>query len=336
MGAMRAEHVGWKRENVVGFLLIHLIAALAFLPWFFSWTGVALFVAGMVVFGALGINLCYHRLLTHRSFSCPLWLEHGLAILATCSLQDSPPHWVAVHRRHHQFSDDELDPHSPLQSFFWAHMGWLLVKREDMARRALIERYAKDIARDPFYAGIERHSNWIKIALASWIGFFVVGLAVVLLSGGSLPDAAQFGASLLIWGGAARTVFVWHTTWSVNSLSHVWGYRNYATPDASRNNVLVALLAFGEGWHNNHHADSRSARHGHKWWEIDLTWLAIRSLMLTGLARNVTKPSPVLARKFSHGGALRTAPEANGARSVDSAVGARAQSEHVDATVAGP
>jgi fatty-acid desaturase len=297
---MRAEAaaVTWKKDEIAGFLVVHSMAALAVFPWFFSWTGVAVFAAGVVVFGALGINLCYHRLLTHRSFSCPLWLEHGLAILAACAVQDSPPHWVAVHRRHHQFADEAQDPHSPLKSFFWAHMGWLLVKKEDMTRAALIERYAKDILRDPLYAWIERRNNWLWIALLVWLGLFAAGFAFVLLAGGGGADAMRFGLSLAIWGGALRTVFVWHTTWSVNSVSHVWGYRNYTTPDASRNNTLVALLAFGEGWHNNHHADSRSARHGHKWWELDPTWLAIRLLMLLGLAKNVALPSPALAAKF--------------------------------------
>jgi fatty-acid desaturase len=297
---MRAEAaaVTWKKSEITGFLVVHSMAALAVFPWLFSWTGVAVFAAGIVVFGALGINLCYHRLLTHRSFSCPLWLEHGLAILAACAVQDSPPHWVAVHRRHHQFADEAQDPHSPLKSFFWAHMGWLLVKKEDMTRAALIERYAKDVLRDPLYAWIERRNNWLWIALLVWLGLFAAGFGFVLLAGGGGADAIRFGLSLAIWGGALRTVFVWHTTWSVNSVSHVWGYRNYTTPDASRNNTLVALLAFGEGWHNNHHADSRSARHGHKWWELDPTWLAIRLLMLLGLAKNVALPSPALAAKF--------------------------------------
>ena len=122
------------------------------------------------------------------------------------------------------------------------------------------------------------------------------------LTGGSSAEAAQFGLSLMVWGAVLRTVVVWHITWSVNSVTHVWGYRNYNTPDVSRNNALVALLASGEGWHNNHHADPRSARHGHKWWEIDLTWLAIRLLMVLGLAKNVAVPSPILAAKFNSDG----------------------------------
>ena len=178
-------------------------------------------------------------------------------------------------------------------------MGWLLVKKDDMSRRPLIERYAKDIIRDPYYSWLERRNNWVRVALLSWLVFFIAGFAFVMLTGGALPDAMRFGFSLVIWGGALRTVLVWHLTWSVNSVTHVWGYRNYNTPDVSRNNALIALLTSGEGWHNNHHADSRSARHGHNWWEIDVTWLLIRLLMLLGLAKNVALPSPILAQKFN-------------------------------------
>jgi len=289
----------WKKDNIYGFLVIHLFAALAFIPWFFSWTGVILLVGGFFVFGILGINICYHRLLTHRGLACPLWLEHALAFLAVCSVQDSPPHWVAVHRRHHQYADEERDPHSPLVNFFWAHMGWLLVKMDNMKRRPLIEQYAKDIMRDPLYAWFERRSNWIKIALASWLGYFVVGYAVIVLSGGSKSEALQFGASVLVWGAILRTVLVWHMTWAVNSVTHVWGYRNYDTPDVSRNNVIIGLLVSGEGWHNNHHADPRSAKHGHMWYELDVTWLIIRLLMALGLAKNVAVPSTILVAKFN-------------------------------------
>ena len=182
------------KGHIYSFAAIHLLAALAFLPWFFSWTGVILLIAGCYVFGVLGINICFHRLLTHRSFSCPRWLEYAGAILAVCSVQDSPPHWVAVHRRHHQFADEEQDPHSPLRSFFWAHMGWLLVKMDD---EPLIERYAKDIVRDPFYRWLDKRNHWLIVALASWIAYFAVGFAAAALSGASLRDAVQFGASVL-------------------------------------------------------------------------------------------------------------------------------------------
>jgi stearoyl-CoA desaturase (delta-9 desaturase) len=298
LGAVKPR-VKWKVGETCVFLVVHLAACVAFFPWFFSWTGVVLLVAGCYLFGAVGINLCYHRLITHRSFACPLWLEHAFAVIAVCSLQDSPTHWAAVHRRHHHFSDDEQDPHSPLVSFFWAHMGWLLVRREDMKRRPLMERYAKDVLRDPFYAWLERHNNWIKVALLSWLAFFALGFVIAVLRGEDLASAVQFGLSWLVWGAILRTVVVWHLTWSVNSVTHIWGYRNYETPDRSRNNVIVALLVSGEGWHNNHHADPNSARQGHKWWELDLVWLMIRALMLLGLAKKVALPSPQLAATLS-------------------------------------
>jgi len=288
-----------KTDTLIGFVAVHLLAALAVLPWYFSWTGVVLFVAGIYVFGVLGINIGFHRLLTHRAFSCPLWLEHTLAVLGTCCMQFSPAFWVAVHRRHHHYADDEMDPHSPLKSFFWAHFGWLLVRPPDMKPAPMIDRYSRDLMRDPFYVMLEARKNWIKLTLASWMLLFMAGFAVSLISGGSLLDAFQFGSSLFVWGGALRTVFVWHTTWAVNSVTHVWGYRSYNTPDDSRNNPIIGLLAGGEGWHNNHHADPTSARHGHKWWELDLSWMTIQLLMLLGLATKVSLPSPNLAATYN-------------------------------------
>ena len=284
-----------KTDNLVGFILCHGLASLAFFPWLFSWTGVIALAVGMYVFGILGINLGFHRLITHRGFSCPLWLEHTFAILGTCCLQFSPAFWVAVHRRHHHFADEEQDPHSPLKSFFWSHFGWLLARAPDMKSGPMTERYAKDVMRDPLYALLERRKNWIKLTFLSWLMFFAAGFGAAAASGAGVADAAQFGASLFVWGGALRIVIVWHTTWSVNSVTHVWGYRNYETRDDSRNNPIIGLLAGGEGWHNNHHADPTSARHGHKWWELDLSWQTIRVLMLLGLATKVALPSPNLA-----------------------------------------
>ena len=298
MARRSRQEVKLKTDTLIGFILCHSLALLALFPWFFSWTGVALLAAGMYVFGVLGINLGFHRLLAHRSFSCPLWLEHSLAFLGTCCLQFSPAFWVAVHRRHHRFADEERDPHSPLKSFFWAHFGWLLVRTPDMRPGVMTERYAKDLMRDPFYAMIERRKNWMKITFLSWVAFFILGFVGELLAGGTLDQAFQLGASLFIWAGALRTVLVWHTTWSVNSVTHVWGYRNYETPDRSRNNPIIGLLAAGEGWHNNHHAAPTSARHGHKWWEVDLAWMTIRVLMAFGLATEVILPARNLSASY--------------------------------------
>ena len=215
-------------------------------------------------------------------------------------MQDSPPHWVAVHRRHHEFADEEADPHSPLAGFFWAHMGWLMVKLDDMSRRPLIERYAKDIIRDPYYSWLERRSNWIKVALLSWLAFFAAGFAWVALTGGSSAEAAQFGFSLMIWGAVLRTVVVWHITWSVNSVTHVWGYRNYNTPRRQPQQCADRVpRPRAKAGTTTTTPIPRSARHGHMWWEIDLTWLAIRLLMALGLAKNVALPSPILSAKFN-------------------------------------
>jgi sn-1 stearoyl-lipid 9-desaturase len=297
--------IKWRYASPI--ILIHLAALLACLPWCFSWTGVVLVALGQYVFGGLGMNVGYHRLLTHRSFSCPRWLEQSLVILGACCLEESPTVWAAWHRQHHHSADREQDPHSPLVSFLWGHIGWLMIKSDNANIGHLKARYAPDLMADPFYQWLETSDNWIKVALASWAVFFAAGFAAVTVSGGTTADALQFGSSLWVWGVAVRTVLVWHITWSVNSVTHLWGYRNYETPDNSRNNILVGLLAGGEGWHNNHHAAPASARHGHHWWEFDLAWLSIRVLILLGLATKVHLPSPNLAATFNRLG--RSLPE---------------------------
>lgn len=288
-GTARPLRLIWTYATAIA--LIHVLALLAFLPWFFSWTGVGLAVLGLYVFGTLGINLCYHRLLTHRGLECPTWLEHSLAILGLCCVQDTPARWVAIHRRHHAQADEQPDPHSPLAGFLWAHLGWIVVRNQELVRPGLVARHAKDIVRDPFYARLEPYSCWVGVILVSWAIFFAGGFVAEWIQGGSAEQALQFGLSLLVWGVFVRTVVVWHITWSVNSVTHLWGYRTYETGESSRNNLLVGFISNGEGWHNNHHADPRSARHGHQWWELDVTWLTIRLLTALGLARRVVTPT---------------------------------------------
>jgi stearoyl-CoA desaturase (delta-9 desaturase) len=216
-------------------------------------------------------------------------VEYILRIVGTCCVQDTPARWVAVHRRHHEHSDQQDDPHSPLVNFFWGHVGWMLVENGDLNRLGIYERYARGIVRDPFQKWLERNYSWI--VLAHWITFFAAGAAASLVGGSTAMQALQFGASLLIWGVFVRTVLVWHISWSVNSLSHLWGYRNYETDEGSRNNMFVALISNGEGWHNNHHADPRSFRHGHRWFELDIVYLTIRAMASIGLARNLVAPA---------------------------------------------
>jgi stearoyl-CoA desaturase (delta-9 desaturase) len=274
----------------ISIVAIHLLSLLAFFPWFFSWTGVFLVPFGHYFFGMLGMTLCYHRLLAHKGFTCPKWFEHFLAVLGVCCLQDSPARWVAIHRKHHQYSDERPDPHSPLATFFWGHIGWLLVENRDLSTATFYEHYARDLLRDPFYFWFERRLMWLWTYVAHAVLFFLIGLGIGWATTGRYWGGVQFGMSLLVWGVFVRTVVVWHVTWSVNSLTHIWGYRNYETTDNSRNNWLVGLLAHGEGWHNNHHAEQRTAAHGHRWWEFDLTYLTIRFFEAIGLFKDVIRP----------------------------------------------
>jgi stearoyl-CoA desaturase (delta-9 desaturase) len=266
----------------------HLLLPLAFVPWLFSWTGLLLIPLGNYLFCSLGIGACYHRLLTHRSYRCPKWLERSLAVLGVCALQDSPARWVMVHRLHHQHSDCQGDPHSPLAGWFWSHVGWLLVENRQLSALATYDRYARDVLRDPFYLWMERGHRWVWVYLAHVALFYLAGCAAGWALTGEPLGGVQLGLSLLLYGVVLRTLYSWHVTWGVNSLGHLWGYRNYKTDENSRNNWLFALATNGDGWHNNHHADPRSAAHGfHRWWELDVTYLTIRGLQIIGLVSDL-------------------------------------------------
>jgi stearoyl-CoA desaturase (delta-9 desaturase) len=268
---------------------VHILALLACIPWLFSWIGLVTMLIGIHVFGQ-GINLGYHRLLTHRSFSTPPWVERMLAFLGLCCMEDTPIKWISVHRRHHQHSDVPSDPHTPRAGFFWAHVGWLFVHNPDTHGYEAYRHYVPDLVQDRFYRWIEGGLRWIWIYAAHAAAFFVVGAALGFVTTGSLLGGLQLGLSLLVWGVLVRTVAVWHITFSVNSLAHVVGYRNYSTSDDSRNNWLVALFTVGEGWHNNHHQDPSSASNHHRWWEFDVSYYEIKLLETLGLAWDVKSP----------------------------------------------
>ncbi|MCA9188010.1 MAG: fatty acid desaturase [Pirellulaceae bacterium] len=275
---------------LIALSVIHLLALFALVPALFSWSGLILAILGHFTFGMLGITVGYHRLLTHQGFTCPKWFEHTLAILGICCLQDSPARWVAIHRIHHQYSDEQPDPHSPLVNFLWGHVGWLVFVNRDYRDVNQFERYVRDLLKDPFYLNLERNGIWLLVYVGHAVLFYVAGFLVGWLGQGSVAGGVWLGTSWLVWAVFVRTVFVLHGTWAVNSVGHIWGYQNYATGDNSKNNALVALLSHGEGWHNNHHADQRSARHGHRWWEFDMSWWVIRGLEAVGIARNVVEP----------------------------------------------
>jgi len=272
---------------IVGF---HLLALLACIPWLFSWSGLAIGVAGLYLFGTLGINIGFHRLLTHRGFECPAWLEHTFAVIGACCWQGTPLKWVAVHRLHHQHSDEPTDPHSPRAGFFWGHMGWFMIDDPTVYNISLFDRYARDLLRDRFYKVMERPRVWRIIQASQWAAFLAIGATLGLIFGEEWIDVLQMSLSWLVWGVFARTVAVWHITWSVNSITHMWGYKNYQTQDDSRNNLLIGLVSNGEGWHNNHHAEPRSVKNGHRWWELDVSYLTVLALSWVGLTWNLVTP----------------------------------------------
>jgi fatty-acid desaturase len=287
---VRFDKVVWL--YVITVVTIHVAALAAFVPWLFSWTGLALAVLGVPFYG-IGITLGYHRLLAHRSLTVPKWLEHGFALFAQCSLQDTPAKWVTVHRMHHVFSDEQSDPHSPLVNFFWSHFEWLFY--HNMATRTIgsMQKYAHDILQDPFYMRMEKSYVGPAIYLAHLLMYSIAGAVIGWLTTGTAIGALQFSLSLFVWGGLVRTVLGWHVTWSVNSLTHLFGYRNYETDESSKNNWFVGVVALGEGWHNNHHHDPAAASVWHRWWEFDLTYCVILVLKRLGLATKIVEPKRV-------------------------------------------
>ncbi len=263
-----------KWDILIGMIVIHAGALLAF--WTFNWKAFWLFVALQVV-TSLGITLCYHRLLTHRSFQVPKWLEYVLTVCGLLALQGGPLKWVSTHRVHHAFSDRPNDPHSPNKGFWWAHMLWLFAWDDltDVPEKYL--KFVTDLNRDPVHRFLERTNALWSFALGG-----------ILFAWGGLP--------FLAWGFFARLVCVYHGTWLVNSASHLWGYQSYDTNEGSRNNWWVALISYGEGWHNNHHAYPHSAAHGLRWWEVDPTYFLIRLFGFFGLATNIRMPQGNPAR----------------------------------------
>jgi stearoyl-CoA desaturase (delta-9 desaturase) len=261
---------------MIAIVLIHLAALLALFPAFFTWKAVLTAFVIQIITG-LGITVGFHRLLTHRSFHAPKVVEYFLSWVGSLSWQGGPIKWVATHRLHHQHSDEDEDPHTPLHGFFWSHALWCFKFDTHFDPYKKYSQYALDLARDRGHVFIERTT-----------GLWQFILAALLYAWGGWP--------CVIWGIFVRLVYCYHITWFVNSASHVWGYRNYETTDRSRNLWWVALLSFGEGWHNNHHAYPRSARHGLKAWEIDVSWYLIRLMGWFGLARDIRLPEQGASR----------------------------------------
>ena len=258
------QELNWPVSAVVGLFHLGAITALFTFNWYAFGAAVILYWLAT----GLGISMGYHRLLTHRSYKVPLILEYSFAVLGTLTLEGGPISWVATHRIHHQNSDRPGDPHSPRDGSFWAHAGWLLFGEANHSNTKKMSKYAPDLAKYGFYVWLNNY-HWVPMVVLSVL-LYVLG-----------------GFQLFLWGICLRVVFGLHTTWLVNSATHMWGVRRFATRDDSRNNWWVALLTFGEGWHNNHHAHPGSARHGIAWYEFDLNWYGISALRMLGLARDI-------------------------------------------------
>jgi stearoyl-CoA desaturase (delta-9 desaturase) len=253
--------------------------------WGFGWTDLSLLV-GMYVVTALGITVGFHRLFVHRSFETYGWVKVLYGIFGSMAIEGQLFQWSAMHRRHHQHSDTPDDPHTPhhsgsgvwgvIKGFFHSHVSWLF----DPDPPALA-RYVKDL----------RASKALRVVNALFPLWAAISILLPAVLGGLISMSWAGALTGFIWGSAVRIFLVHHVTWSVNSACHLWGAQPFRSNDESRNNALVGLLAMGEGWHNTHHAFPTSARHGLRWWQVDLSWYTIRAMELVGLAWDVKVPT---------------------------------------------
>lgn len=277
---------------------IGLVAAIVML-WgvAFNWTYMALLV-GMYLATAVGITVGYHRYFTHKSFKTSPPVAAVLAALGSMAVEGPMLQWVATHRKHHQHSDGHDDPHSPhahgttlwgmVRGIWHAHMGWIIATKTFVPTKERggfvpddLRRYVRDLVKVRMY-------RWMNASFPLWV---VLGLAIPAALGG-LFTMSWMGVLLgFIWGGLVRVFLVHHVTWSINSVCHIWGTRPFRSHDESRNNAIFGVLALGEGWHNNHHAFPASARHGLRWWEVDVSYLIIRGMGAAGLASDIRVPS---------------------------------------------
>jgi sn-1 stearoyl-lipid 9-desaturase len=271
------------------FMVMFHLGAVAAL-FFFSWKMVLLAAGLWWVAGSLGIGMSYHRLLTHRGYKTYKPIEYFLTICGTLALEGGPAFWVATHRMHHQNTDKEGDPHSPNDGGLWSHMGWIITGKAIHASSSELTPYVPDLRKDKFHMSL---SKW------HWVPQVVLGIVLFIFG----------GVPAVLWGIFFRTTIGLHATWLVNSATHMWGSQRFLTGDTSTNSFWVAILTFGEGWHNNHHAHPQSARHGLAWYEFDLNWYGICALRMLGLAWDVKLPKLKALEEKSIKIATITAPE---------------------------
>ncbi|MCL2661068.1 MAG: fatty acid desaturase [Acidobacteriaceae bacterium] len=274
--AYQQGRLNWVTTIAMAIFHVGAVAAI----FFFSWTNLAVAAVMYLLAVNVGIGMAYHRLLTHRGYRTPKWVEYLLTLCGTMALEGGPVFWVATHRVHHQNADRDGDPHTPREGAWWAHVGWILSGRALHSETTLLSRYAADLMRDPVHVWLSRF-HWLPLTLA---GFAQAALGATLAAPGHRISGA---AGMVLWGTFLRVTVGLHATWLVNSATHMWGRRRFETRDDSRNCWWVALVTGGEGWHNNHHAHPASARHGLRWYEFDPNYYGIWLLAKMGLARKV-------------------------------------------------
>jgi len=262
------EMLGVNWSSAIFIIVAHVAAVAALFFW--SWPALITAVVLFWVAGSLGIGMGFHRLLTHRGYKVPKAVEYFLATCGTLALEGGPIQWVVTHRIHHAHADRAGDPHTPRDGGWWAHIGWILWGTAQNHDQDTIDRYAPDLIKDGYYRWLNRFY---------YIPLLVVGVMLFIFG----------GWGVMLWGVFLRLIIALHATWLVNSATHLWGRTRFETGDDSRNSWWVALLTFGEGWHNNHHAHPTSARHGLRWYEFDMNWLGIRALQLLGLAHSIKR-----------------------------------------------
>jgi fatty-acid desaturase len=280
----RKQSINWSTAS---FMVIFHVGAIVGL-YFFTWKLLLLSLVFNWVAGSLGIGIGYHRLLTHKGFQTPKLVEYFLTFCGTLALEGGQINWVVTHRIHHAFTEKSGDPHTPRDGRWWAHMGWILRGTAQQHEEKVMRRYAPDLMKDRFHVILNRF-YYVPLILSG----------VVLFALGGLP--------VLLWGVFVRVTFGLHATWLVNSATHLWGKRRFETSDDSKNSWWVALMTFGEGWHNNHHAFPAAARHGLKWYEIDINWWGIRALQLLGWAKRIKLVSKEQIASSDQYGSLRNA-----------------------------
>ena len=262
-----SQPVNWGIVLVMVGLHLGALAAV----FFFTWKALIVAIVMWWVSGSLGIGMGYHRLLTHRGYKTPKWMEYFLTTCGTLAIEGGPISWVATHRIHHQNTDKEGDPHSPRDGGIWSHMGWILTGQAMHRDRTELLPYAPDLRKDKYHLWLSKWHAIPSILVA--VAFYFIG-----------------GWPWVFWGVVVRTVMSLHFTWLVNSATHMWGKQRFATGDTSTNSFWVAILTFGEGWHNNHHFAPQAARHGIRWYEVDVNWYGIWTLRTLGLAWDIKLP----------------------------------------------